>query len=289
MSQDSAQACIEWASQRQAEAFWHCAETAQAVRRRHQFFIWTQASLQRLLPHQLMLCCAWSPLRRQLQPELFNSLPLPEAVLQWLQDPASLAWLQQGWLKGGSQAQSLPLAGLTAGPVPGADAGLPPAWMPAPVQAGEGGMLRAQALGLLQSAGLQHLSVVGVSRPQCAEELETFFLLVSREPLAAPLLNLMTPLLHCAWRRVQAQELHLQHSPAHTAPGAQGVTERERQVLAWMRQGKSNQEIGLLLGISALTVKNHVQKILRKLCASNRAQAVAQAMSLQLLKENGLR
>lgn len=268
MSQDTAQACIEWASQRQAEAFWHCAETAQAVRRRHQFFIWTQASLQRLLPHQLMLCCAWSPLRRQLQPELFNSVPLPDAVLQWLQDPASLAWLQQGWLKGGGQAQALPLAGL----------------MPS----GEGGVHWVHARALLQSAGLQHLSVLGVSRPQCAEELETFFLLVSRDPLAAPLLNLMTPLLHCAWRRVQAQELQL-HSPALAGPGAQGVTERERQVLAWMRQGKSNQEIGLLLGISALTVKNHVQKILRKLCASNRAQAVAQAMSLQLLKENGLR
>ncbi|MGM9515964.1 response regulator transcription factor [Roseateles sp. DB2] len=269
MSHDSAQACAEWASQRQAEAFWHCAETAQGVRRRHQFFIWTQASLQRLLPHQLMMCSAWSPLRRQLQPELFNSLPLPEAVLQWLQDPASLGWLQQGWLRAGGQAQALPLAGLTL--------------------SGDGAGQGQQAMGLLQSAGLQHLSVLGVARPQCAEELETFFLLASREPLPVPLLNLMTPLLHCAWRRVQAQELQLQQHPSHGPQGVQGVTERERQVLAWMRQGKSNQEIGLLLGISALTVKNHVQKILRKLCASNRAQAVAQAMSLQLLKENGLR
>jgi DNA-binding CsgD family transcriptional regulator len=42
----------------------------------------------------------------------------------------------------------------------------------------------------------------------------------------------------------------------------------------------SNQQIGVKLGISALTVKNHVQKILRKLGASNRAQAVAIAMSL---------
>ncbi|MBB2484388.1 hypothetical protein H5407_04020 [Mitsuaria sp. WAJ17] len=273
MSQDSAQACIEWASQRQAEAFWHCAETAQAVRRRHQFFIWTQASLQRLIPHQLMLCSAWSPLRRQLQAELFNSLPLPETVLQWLQDPASLAWLQQGWLRAGAQAQALSLAGLLDGIT--ASSLVP----------GQGG----QALSLLQAAGLQHLCVLGVSRPQCAEELETFFVLASREPLPAPLLNLMTPLLHCTWRGVQAQELQLQHSPVQGGQGMQGVTERERQVLAWMRQGKSNQEIGLLLGISALTVKNHVQKILRKLCASNRAQAVAQAMSLQLLKENGLR
>lgn len=270
MRDERTQESAEAASQRQAEAFWHCAETAQAVRRRHQFFIWTQASLQRLLPHQLMLCSAWSPLRRRLQPELFNSLPLPEAVLQWLQDEACQAWLQQSWLRAGGQAQS------------GALAGLQP-----PPEGGRG----AQALAALQEAGLAHLSLLGVSRPQCSEELETFIVLVSREPLPTPLMNLMTPLLHWVWRRVQAQELQLQQSPAQGqgGTGSQGVTERERQVLAWMRQGKSNQEIGLLLGISALTVKNHVQKILRKLCASNRAQAVAQAMSLQLLKETGRR
>ena len=51
----------------------------------------------------------------------------------------------------------------------------------------------------------------------------------------------------------------------------------------WVREGKSNQEIGDQLGISVLTVKNHVQKILRKLGASNRAQAVARAMSMNLL------
>ena len=35
--------------------------------------------------------------------------------------------------------------------------------------------------------------------------------------------------------------------------------------------------------ISPLTVKNHVQKILRKLGASNRAQAVSKAISLGLI------
>jgi DNA-binding NarL/FixJ family response regulator len=50
-----------------------------------------------------------------------------------------------------------------------------------------------------------------------------------------------------------------------------------------VREGKSNVEIASLLGISALTVKNHVQKILRKVGAANRAQAVAKAMEAQLL------
>ena len=274
------QECVDAAMQRQAEAFWHCAETAQAVRRRHQFFIWTQASLQRLLPHPLMLCSAWSPVRRQLQAELFNSLPLPDALLQWLQGASTQAWLQQRWLQrgGGALTWTLGDEGLAEG------AG-------APALPGPPGDARApQMLAQLDAAGLRHVSVAGVSRPQRAEELETFFVLCSREPLPAPVLGLLTPLLHAAWRRVMAQELQLaQGQTTQASTSAQGVTVRERQVLAWMRQGKSNQEIGLLLGISALTVKNHVQKILRKLSASNRAQAVAQAMSLQLLNEGGVR
>ena len=268
------QACVDAALQRQAEAFWHCAETAQAVRRRHQFFIWTQASLQRLLPHPLMLCSAWSPARRQLQPELFNSLPLPDTLLQWLQEPGTQAWLQQIWLKRGGVALTLPLVKQAEPSAAPADLVLPAADARA-----------VQMLALLDAAGLRHVSLAGVSRPQRADEPESFFALISREPLPAPLLGLLTPLLHACWRRVMAQELQLVQGQA--ASSTQGVTARERQVLAWMRQGKSNQEIGLLLGISALTVKNHVQKILRKLSASNRAQAVAQAMSLQLLNESG--
>jgi DNA-binding NarL/FixJ family response regulator len=66
-------------------------------------------------------------------------------------------------------------------------------------------------------------------------------------------------------------------------PRGSAITERERQILRCMREGKRNQEIGVMLEISALTVKNHVQKILRKLSATNRAQAVAVAMSRNLM------
>ena len=57
-----------------------------------------------------------------------------------------------------------------------------------------------------------------------------------------------------------------------------------QQVLCWVRDGMNNQEIGVQLGIGPLTVKNHVQKILRKLGAANRAQAVARAMNMNLLR-----
>ena len=52
------------------------------------------------------------------------------------------------------------------------------------------------------------------------------------------------------------------------------LTEREVQVLYWVTQGKTNPEIGRILEISEFTVKNHMQRIFKKLDVYNRAQAV---------------
>lgn len=52
------------------------------------------------------------------------------------------------------------------------------------------------------------------------------------------------------------------------------LSARESEVLAWVAMGKTNPEIGSILGISTFTVKNHVQRILKKLDVTNRAQAV---------------
>lgn len=49
---------------------------------------------------------------------------------------------------------------------------------------------------------------------------------------------------------------------------------RELEVLQWVSQGKTNPEIGDILKLSEFTVKNHLQRIFKKLDVSNRAQAV---------------
>lgn len=66
------------------------------------------------------------------------------------------------------------------------------------------------------------------------------------------------------------------------------LTPRQLEVLRWLCQGKTNDEIASVLGISVFTVKNHVQRILVKLDASNRVQAASRADSAGLL-ENGNR
>lgn len=57
---------------------------------------------------------------------------------------------------------------------------------------------------------------------------------------------------------------------------------REREVLQWMIEGKTNWEASRILGISERTVKFHVRNILTKLQSSTRGQAIAHALEQRL-------
>lgn len=58
------------------------------------------------------------------------------------------------------------------------------------------------------------------------------------------------------------------------------LSAREVQVLMAIRAGRTNREIAGLLGISLSTVNRHVENILQKLSARNRAQAAAETLGL---------
>jgi DNA-binding NarL/FixJ family response regulator len=56
------------------------------------------------------------------------------------------------------------------------------------------------------------------------------------------------------------------------------LTPREGEVLKQLAFGLTNKEIALALGISYETVKEHVQRILKKLDLSDRTQAAVWAV-----------
>jgi transcriptional regulator EpsA len=58
------------------------------------------------------------------------------------------------------------------------------------------------------------------------------------------------------------------------------LSTREIEIMNWVTQGKTNYEIGAILNISTFTVKNHLQRIFRKIDVTNRAQAVSKLRSL---------
>ncbi|HXW68474.1 MAG TPA: response regulator transcription factor [Dissulfurispiraceae bacterium] len=62
------------------------------------------------------------------------------------------------------------------------------------------------------------------------------------------------------------------------------LSPREIEILCWVKEGKSNQEIGQLLNISESTVKAHLKHAYKKLDVTNRAQAMHAAISQGILQ-----
>jgi len=71
------------------------------------------------------------------------------------------------------------------------------------------------------------------------------------------------------------------------SPGAHGLTDREREVVALIAAGKSNREIGAELYISPATAARHVANILAKLGYASRSQVAVWAKSAQVRPPDG--
>jgi DNA-binding NarL/FixJ family response regulator len=81
---------------------------------------------------------------------------------------------------------------------------------------------------------------------------------------------------------VSAEDLG-QLLPGAHGPRANALTRREREILHLMSEGLTNQAIATQLVLSVHTVRTHVQKILTKLSAHSKLEAVAVAKRRRLL------
>lgn len=108
----------------------------------------------------------------------------------------------------------------------------------------------------LTDAGGRTLHVTWAVLEQAGEEIGSPILLLLREPDAA----LETPL--------------------SIAAGLYGLTPAETQVLGRVLEGLPLAEVAAILGITAATVKTHLQRIFRKSQTSRQAELVARVMSL---------
>jgi DNA-binding CsgD family transcriptional regulator len=105
------------------------------------------------------------------------------------------------------------------------------------------------------------------------------------------IIEVVTPVVHSAFLRMLAAQARGRGSagshPAAAGPtlarSGRDVTAREIEILQHIKSGKSTADIADTLRLSPFTVKNHVQKILRKLSAKSRSHAVAEAISRGLL------
>lgn len=66
------------------------------------------------------------------------------------------------------------------------------------------------------------------------------------------------------------------------------LTPRQREVLVWVVEGKENEAIGMLMGITLGTVKFHMMSLLRRFEAPNRQLLVSRAWKEGLVKARHL-
>lgn len=82
---------------------------------------------------------------------------------------------------------------------------------------------------------------------------------------------------------VQAVFEHLLQRRAHSEDQTLGITMRERECLRWCAEGKTSEEIGIILALSTHTVNNYLTAVTKKLNAVNRMHAITSAFRRGIL------
>ncbi len=238
-------------------------EAGVKVKQRADFFSWVQGVFQGMLAHEGLMCGLPHPKARGLRFEWMGSFPVSQNFLFDMvrRDGGLMPSLVAHWQRGGRKPFLLS-DGLAAHHANGAI---------------EENLV--DALGRLELTNVAAHGLPGLDG-QPAAFFAFFKLPADPNSRAARMLELLVPHLLAAWLRVNCEEGEQGLAPPN--PGREILTVREVEILNWVEKGKSNNEIAQILTISHLTVKNHVQKILRKLNVQNRAQAVAKGISLQL-------
>ena len=231
------------------------------VHARTHFFSWTQGLLQSLIRHELLICTLCHGKPPAFRADGFSMTAPDPATFSdlFLRDTAVAPALLKAWEERRYQPVVIE---------PGS------ALVPAGAFTRELERIGATQLlvhGLHDSEGRAICLFTFACRPGSAGTRQAY------------LAQLLAPALYAAWVRTQLQR----HADGGGAPdkasGQSVLTVRELDILKWIYVGKSNFEIGAILKISPLTVKNHVQKILRKLNVVNRTQAIGKSLELRIL------
>jgi len=234
-------------------------EAGLRVASQHGLFLWTQGQLQALLPHQILACMQFAPGGALLRIECVHGTVLAPGALHALTAHRDgLAPRIARHCMGGGHLPALLAGGR---------------------EAGGGGQVLEGFRAELAALGFDSVLAHGTGQTAAGASVFVLFGLPMRPSARhAYFLELLLPYLHLALGRLPL------HGRAGSVP-ARTLSARETEIVGWLREGKSNDEMGQILGISGLTVKNHLQRIYRTLGVSNRAHALARCLDLRLLPD----
>lgn len=238
---------------------------AVGVRRHFDLLMWLQGDMQRYLPHEIMVA-AWGDFHLDLvYHDIVSALPgvrtdcaSSETLTPLLKN------LFERWIASGRNPYALD-TGETGFLIEGGG-----------IKCAFGGALKEMRSALVHGISDERgrhdcLYVVFSSQP------------VLGKPGARDALWLLLPYIDTALRQVehlprQHRRLDSIEEETRAQPvevDEDGLSGREREIMEWVAKGKTNQEVATILDISAFTVKNHLQRIFKKLGVFNRTQAVS--------------
>ena len=242
------------------ERFSEVVENSFPVSSRHQFFAWSQSSLQSLLPHEILICGIEDGSRQGMVMHRFSaSRYFRDEHFQAIADPLrGLRPRVMGVVEGSRSA----LVFCPADRARSSDVEL--------AQLVEENELKNLAVHLVTAASGKVEALYGFGR-----------IPVPLDVRLGHIIELLIPHLHNAFLRVLATEREM--AGTNTQRSGRLVTPRQEEILNLIKNGKTNSEIAELLSCSPWTIKNHIQAILRKLDSNTRTHAIARAMSLGIL------
>lgn len=249
-------------SRQEQEYLLRAIEAGLRVASLRELFLWTQGQVQALLPHTALVCLQFGPGTgtegtAPVRIECLHGTVLAAETLRMLTDARDGLALRiaRHCLHGGRLPALADFGTAARQPLDG---------------------FRNE----VAQAGFDSVLVHGTGPTSAGSSVFVLFGLPARPHARHTyFLELLLPHLHLALGRLPV--------PRAAQPGmpARPLSARETEIVRWLRAGKSNDEMGRLLGISALTVKNHLQRIYRALGVSNRAHALARCLDLRLLPD----
>lgn len=227
-----------------------------AVRTHLDLLTWLQGEMQHYLPHEIMLV-AWGDFESNfIRHDIISKLP---GVRTGHSSPTRfsplLGKLHSHWVEQGKASHTLDI---------GASGILFEGWR---LQCSLGKALQGMRSSLLH----------GVSDKRGHHDC-LYVIFSSQDKLDSSTLGAMEillPYLDTALRSVAPLPDHTSLLTDSMESEDYGLSGRESEIMDWVKMGKTNAEIGSILSISAFTVKNHMQRIFKKLDVYNRMQAVS--------------
>lgn len=245
--------------------FFKIVEPSLYITTQEEFFKWTQNELQGIFPHEKLVCGVGRLGKNGVQIRHVMGCNFPDEYVEALKRPDGLTSspIILKWMK---EQQPILFDPDCTGPhCNEIRESAPPGWLDN-FRRFELRNLAAHGLRDVENHTASYFSFSSIPAP-----------LTERH---AYLLKLLVPHMHVSLSRVVSNP-RFGKRPSTSQHVV--LSPREKEILQWMSSGKSNWEISQVVGLSESTVKNHVHRILGKMHAATRAQAVAKAIHLKLI------